>query len=50
MENVNEYVQEIPQPHTADQPTAAWGRAKNHLQASPKFLNSVNKVTTFTRV
>ena len=26
---VSEYDQEIPQSHTADQPTAPWGRAKN---------------------
>ena len=28
---VSEYDQEIPQSHTADQPTAPWGRATKHL-------------------
>ena len=26
----SEYDQEIPQSHTADQPTASWGRATEH--------------------
>ena len=28
---VSEYDQEIPQSHTADRPTAPWGRATDHL-------------------
>ena len=30
---VSEYDQEIPQSHTADQPTAPWGRATEHIQS-----------------
>ena len=29
---VSEYYKEIPQPHTADQPTVPCGRATKHLQ------------------
>ena len=29
--NESEYDQKIPQSHTADQPTAPWGRATEHL-------------------
>ena len=30
--NKSEYDQEIPQSHTADQPTVQWGRATEYLQ------------------
>ena len=30
-QKVSEYDQEIPQSHTADQPTAPWGRATDYL-------------------
>ena len=32
LQKVSEYDQEIPQSHTADQPTAPVGRATEHLQ------------------
>ena len=31
-QNVSEFDQEIPQSHTADQPTAPWERVTEHLQ------------------
>ena len=32
MKKVSEYDQKIPQSHTADQPTARWGRATRHQE------------------
>ena len=33
VEKVNEHDQEIPQSHTADHPTAPWGRATEQQQS-----------------
>ena len=43
MKKVSEYYQEIAQSHSADQPTALWGRAATRTQEDKQsFLHMIN--------
>ena len=48
-QKVSEYDQELPQPQTADQPTAPWGRATGHLQLQDiqKTTKNINQLSLF---